>query len=220
MIRLHALVAGLLLLSAAGSAFAQDGSGSDKKIKLGLRLGYAVPSGKVSGDTTVAGVTNPGEKLSDGISGQIPIWIDAGYMVTPNVLVGLYGQYGFAQVKNCDTGASCSAHDIRVGVQGQYHIMPDQGVDPWLGLGFGYESLGISESAGGLSVDGSLTGWEFLNLQGGVDFQVADAVTVGPFLSFSLDQYSSRKFGDTSTDFDSKALHEWITFGAKGTFGL
>ncbi len=66
----------------------------------------------------------------------------------------------------------------------------------------------------------ALTGWELLNLQGGVDFQVANAITVGPFLSFSLDQYSSSKFGDTSTDIGSKALHEWITFGVKGTFGL
>src|SRR5450432_597419 len=114
MIRFTALVAGVLVFSAAGSAFAQDG-----KFKLGLRLGYAVPSGKVSGDTTVAGVTVPGVKLSDGISGQVPIWIDAGYMVTPNILVGLYGQYGFAQTKNCEAGASCSAHDIRFGVQGQ-----------------------------------------------------------------------------------------------------
>ena len=215
MIRFTALVAGVLVFSAAGSAFAQDG-----KFKLGLRLGYALPSGKINGDTTTAGVTRPGEKLSDAFSGQVPIWLDAGYMVTPNILVGLYGQYGFVQTKNCDDGASCSAHDIRFGVQGQYHIMPDESVDPWLGLGFGYESLGVSESAMGLSVDGSLTGWEFLNLQGGVDFQVTNAFTVGPFLSFSLDQFSSQKLGDTSQDIDPTALHEWITFGAKGTFGI
>jgi hypothetical protein len=90
MIRLSTLVAGLLVLSATGSAFAQD----DTKIKLGLRLGYAVPSGKTSGNTTVDGITVSGAKLSDSISGQVPVWIDAGYMVTPNILVGLYGQYG------------------------------------------------------------------------------------------------------------------------------
>ncbi|HWZ92632.1 MAG TPA: outer membrane beta-barrel protein [Polyangiaceae bacterium] len=215
MFRFTGLVAGVLVFAATGSAFAQDG-----KFKLGLRLGYAVPSGKVTGDTTVGGVTVSGEKLSDSISGQVPIWLDAGYMVTPNILVGLYGQYGFASVKNCDAGASCSAHDIRFGVQGQYHIMPDESVDPWLGVGFGYESLGVSESEGALSIDGSITGWEFLNLQGGVDFQVANAFTVGPFLSFSLDQFSSVKSGGNSADINNTALHEWITFGAKGTFGI
>ena len=218
MIRFNALAAGLtglLVLSATGSAFAQDG-----KFKLGLRLGYAVPAGKIDGDQTAGTVTVPGVKLGDETSGQVPIWIDAGYMVTPNVLVGLYGQYGFVSVKNCDTGVSCSAHDLRIGVQGQYHIMPSESVDPWLGLGIGYESLGTSRSAAGMSQDGSLSGWEFLNLQGGVDFLATSAFTVGPFLSISLDQFSSASVGSVSADITNKALHEWITFGAKGTFGI
>ncbi len=210
-IRLGSCLAGLLVLCATGTAFAQDG-----KIKLGLRLGYALPSGKVSGDS--AG--NPGAKLGDYVSGQVPIWLDAGYMVTPNILLGLYGQYGFASVKNCGPGLSCSAHDFRIGIQGQYHFTPDQSFDPWLGVGFGHESLSGSTSGGGLSVDGSLSGWEFLNLQGGVDFQVVSALTAGPFLSFSLDQFSSVSSGGTSADITDKALHEWITFGAKGTFGI
>jgi hypothetical protein len=69
-------------------------------------------------------------------------------------------------------------------------------------------------------LDGSIKGWEFLNLQGGVDFQVANAITVGPFLSVSFDQFSSESVGGTSADIDTKALHEWVTFGVKGTFGI
>jgi outer membrane protein W len=219
MIRLHALVAGLVVLSATGSAFAQDGGGSDKKFKLGLRLGYMIPAGKIDGDTTFGGITIAGAKLSDQLSGGVPIQIDAGYMVTPNILVGLYGQYAFLFTKNCDPGASCSAHDVHLGVQAQYHIMPDQSVDPWLGLGVGYEWLVGSESG---SVNGSATttGLELLNLQGGADFQAASAFTVGPFLSLSLGQYSSVSSNGNSADITNKALHEWITVGAKGTFGL
>jgi outer membrane protein W len=157
-----------------------------------------------------------GVKMSDGVSGQIPIWIDAGYMVTPNILVGLYGQYGFVQTKNCPAGASCSAHDFRIGVQGQYHLMPTESADPWLGLGVGYESLGTSFSGGGASIDTSTTGLEFLNLQGGADFKLADAFALGPFLSFSLGEYSST----TGGSIDKKAMHEWLTLGVKGTFGL
>jgi hypothetical protein len=233
MIRFSSWGMGLVVFSASLSAFAQDaepapaadtaapapaggtavadasassGGYADKKIRLGLRLGYALPMGSVA----------DGSKMSDLYSGQIPIWIDAGYMVTPNILVGLYGQYGFVSVKNCPTGVSCSAHDLRFGVQGQYHIMPTQSADPWLGLGVGYESLSTSLSGGGLSVDGSVTGLEFLNLQGGADFKIADAFAVGPFLSFSLGEYSSA----TGGSIDKKAMHEWLTFGVKGTFGL
>jgi hypothetical protein len=220
---------GLAVFSASLSAFAQDpapaaapaaepaaeatpaatstagGEGyADKKIRLGLRLGYALPLGS-SAD---------GVKMSDELSGQIPIWIDAGYMVTPNILVGLYGQYGFVQTKSSCTG--CSAHDLRFGVQGQYHLSPTESADPWLGLGIGYESLGLSQGG----EDGSLKGFEFLNLQGGADFKVADALAVGPFLSFSLGKYSSATVNGVSGDIPQTATHEWLTLGVKGTFGL
>ena len=185
----------------SGSAFA------DKKIRLGLRLGYAFAMGS----------SQEGTKMSDGTSGQVPIWIDAGYMVTPNIMLGLYGQYGFVLLKDCN---DCSAHDLRFGIQGQYHLAPAASMDPWLGLGVGYEILSTSQTAQGITVSGDVKGFEFLNLQGGADFKVADALTVGPFLSFSLGQYSSISSGGLSADIDKTALHEWLTVGVKGTFGL
>ncbi|HEY3252499.1 MAG TPA: hypothetical protein VGJ91_01075 [Polyangiaceae bacterium] len=230
MIRLSSWGLGLAVLSASTAAFAQDaepekepaaeaapaaaadasagvssdgGSLADKKIRLGLRLGYAFALGNL----------DKNDKMSDGTKGQIPIWIDAGYMVTPNILVGLYGQYGFVQLKDC---TDCSAHDIRFGLQGQYHLAPAGSADPWLGLGFGYEWLGLSQ--GGAS--GTIKGFQFLNLQGGADFKVSDAFAVGPFVDFSLGQYSSISVEDQSADIPEKAMHEWLTLGVKGTFGL
>jgi len=126
MIRMTRWAVGMAVFSASVSAFAQEegpaeepapqasantsvvadanagesSAADEKKFRLGLRLGYALPPGDAA----------EGVKLSDGLSGQIPIWLDVGYMVTPNMLVGLYGQYGFAQVKSCDDGADCSAH--------------------------------------------------------------------------------------------------------------
>lgn len=199
--------------SAAASA-STEGAQSGGKIKLGLRLGYALPMGDFA----------KGEKMSDGISGMIPIWIDAGYMVTPNILVGLYGQYGIVMVKNCPKGASCSGSDMRFGIQGQYHIMPAQTVDPWVGLGIGYELASSKESAGGADVTASYNGFEFANIQAGADFK-AGPLTVGPFLSFSLGQYSSATLEapgvpKVSGSINQTAIHEWLTFGVKGTFGF
>lgn len=81
-----------------------------------------------------------------------------------------------------------------------------------------------SASAGGQSADSSLKGFEFLNLQGGADFKLASAFSVGPFLSFSLGKFStaSTTVGgvETSGDITKTAMHEWLTIGAKGTFGL
>jgi hypothetical protein len=251
MIRVSSLALGFTVFSVAASAFAQDeaaaggeatastgpasgSSGADRKFKLGLRSGYALPMGGVQGAQSIGTQSYPEIKVSDAVSGQIPIWIDAGYMVLPEVLVGAYFQYGIVQVKKattalapgCAPGDNCSAHDIRFGVQAQYHFSPAQSADPWLGLGFGYEILGTSETGGGRTPgDGSLTGLEFLNLQGGADFKLADAFSLGPFLSFSLGQYSSETAvgvnGQSQTsDINPKELHEWLTFGVKGTFGI
>lgn len=200
----------------AAASMSTDNGNSGGKIRLGLRLGYGIPMGDAVKDG----------KLSDGISGMVPIWIDAGYMVTPNIMVGLYGQYGIAFYKpKCPTGASCSASDIRFGIQGQYHIMPAKSMDPWVGLGIGYEMTKFGLSASGVDVSSSYNGFEFANLQGGLDFK-AGPVMVGPFLSFSLGQYSSYSnkapapIGNSSGSIPDKAMHEWFTIGVKGTFGF
>ncbi len=97
-------------------------------------------------------------------------------------------------------------------------------MDPWFGLGVGYEILGITTSAGGQETSANGSGFEFANLQGGLDYK-AGPVMVGPFVSFSLGQYSSvtrqaSGQGEQSGSIDKKAIHEWLTLGVKGTFGL
>jgi outer membrane protein W len=202
-----------------------DGGG---KFVIGLRLGYALPMGSVDKNSD-----GSSEKMSDGVSGQFPIWLDLGYMVTPNVMLGLYGQYAFGSLAGeikaaCDQdaqfGVSCSESDIRFGVQGQYHILPTEKVDPWLGLGVGYEMMKISVSGAGQDGSVTLKGFEFANLQGGVDFKPLPNLGVGPFVSFSFGQYGSSSSDGAAAslnqDITNKAIHEWLTFGVRGAFTL
>jgi hypothetical protein len=208
-------IAGALTTSSAFAA--EDGVGVD----LGLRLGYGIPLGS----------SREGVSLNDYLKGQIPIWVDAGYRFTPNLSAGLYFSYGFSGLKNCPDGADCSAHDMRVGIEGQYRLMPNESIDPWLGVGVGLEWAGTSVSGGGLSASATISGVEFLSLQGGADFNVADGLGVGPFVSFSLGQYNSYSSDCSapagfaaacpgSGDIDQKALHEWLMFGVRGVYGL
>ncbi len=215
--------------AAAASVSTDDGGG---KIHLGVRLGYGIPLGKVNGDVTVLGTTVEGAKLSDVYSGMIPIWLDLGYFVTPNIMVGLYGHYGIGLIKDsggageegCPESADCSGSVVRIGLQGQYHLSRGESLDPWFGLGIGYEWASQSVSAGGVDVSQTVKGLEFLNLQAGADFKVANNVGIGPFASFSLGQYSSfsgeSPLGDTEGDFDEKAMHEWLVLGVHGAFGF
>jgi hypothetical protein len=205
--------------------------------ELGVRLGLAVPMGhfvEPEAFATPFGVfEGPSESLSDAYSTSIPIAIDAGYRVLPGLMLGIYGQYAFISGKSgndgCPAQVSClnrNAHDIAFGIQGQYHFLPQAPIDPWLGLGFGYEFLTQNGSAppqneiGGTNVYPNFRGPQLLELQGGVDFKTGDAVVFGPFLSFSLGEFTNESFGGPSQTVGPKALHEWLTVGLEGTLGL
>ena len=235
------LLAGFAVLASVESAHAEG-------FELGARAGYGIPLGKAEADETVGGTTVNND-LSKGVSGMIPLQLDVGYRVIPSLMVGGYVMYGFgflgSQISDsCDkakaqataTGGdvSCGVHDVRLGIQLNYHFTPDASVDPWIGAGFGYEWLSLSESATvlGQTVDisGTLHGWELLNLQGGVDFSVAPKFGLGPFASFSLAQYgktssscSGSACGATTTeskDITNTAMHEWLLLGIHGAFVL
>jgi opacity protein-like surface antigen len=186
-------------------------------VELGLRVGYGLPLGDAVKDG----------KLSDGFSGQVPIWLDVGYRINKNIYAGVYFAYGFAFLnkdKACPGGADCSASDMRFGVNAHYHIMPDQAFDPWVGIGIGYEIAGLKASAGGQEFKATYSGLEFVNLQVGGDYKVSPQLAVGPFVALSIAQYSSYKTDPELPGADStikdKAIHEWLTIGVKGTFGL
>jgi hypothetical protein len=177
---------------------------------LGARLAYALPMGSLE----------QGQTLSDGISGGIPITIEAAYRFTPNLSAGLAGQYAYMLTKNCDTGASCSASDYQILLEAIYNVRMGSTIDPWFGLGVGYERLSLTESGGGLDASGSVSGWGLATVQVGGDFAAAPQVDVGPFVSFSVGKYGSASSGGNSADIPSTAFHEWLQIGVRGTFNL
>jgi hypothetical protein len=179
---------------------------------LGLRLGYALPMGSVA----------EGSDLSDGISGQIPLQVDALYRVNSQYAVGGYVGYGYAFVKDegCDPGASCSGSVLRIGVQGTIRFPSASSFVPWVGAGFGYEWLKLKESAGGQSATLTVKGFEFLSLQAGGEFRSSSEFSIGPFVSLSFARYSSGEVGGVSGDINDPAFHEWLQFGLRGLFSL
>ncbi len=217
------IAAGLLIFGLSGRAEAQERLTG---FELGGRVGYGLPLGRVADADD--------SDLKDGISGQIPLWLDVGYRVAPNVMIGAYFSYGFGFLGSdledaCDT-IDCSVHDMRFGGQLQFHVQPGQEVDPWFGAGFGYEWLSFTISSDVTDTDVSSTfhGFEFLNLQAGLDFVVGNG-GMGPFMAFTLAQYDTASqscsgtctgFDDDSESIDDKAMHQWLIFGVRGTFVL
>jgi len=190
-------------------------------IEVGLRTGYAIPLGNIQESLP----------LGDTVNGTIPIWIDAGYRFHPNAMIGAFFQYGIGLV-NSGGGESalglkacaasddnCSASDMMFGVQFHYHLMPDQTIDPWGGVGFGYEILGVNESGSANSAGAggaSYSGFQFVNLQIGGDYKLRPNLGVGPFVMFSLGEYSRCSYtllGNCTLQ--SGAMHEWLTVGIR-----
>lgn len=220
-------LAGAALL-VAGPVLAQHpvpsaGAGA---IQLGLRFGYGVPFGK-TGRTATDGTD---DDLSRSIKGQVPIGIDAGYLITPNIYVGLLFQYGFGLIGSdgealCNqTGVNCSTSDLTLGVNGHYHVNPTAPVDPWIGLGFNYEAFNLSADFMGRSSSATGSGFQYVNIQVGADISVAPNLAVGPIVSFAAGQYLnvSQQTGTTtiSQDITNKSFHEWLLFGVRGVYNV
>jgi outer membrane protein len=198
---------------------------ADSGFSFGLRIGYGIPLGDAA----------EGSSLSDSISGSLPFILDAGYrgLGIRNLYLGLFGTWGpaFLGDRSCPStaGVSCSGSILRFGANARWHFMPLEKLDPYVGLGFGYEIVNFSAEAAGRSVDFSFKGFEFLELQAGLDYKVVPRLRVGPFANFALGQYSSGDFaipnaagGTTqfSGDIDKTALHQWLILGIRGQFDL
>lgn len=201
---------------------------SRAQISLGARIGYAAAMGDVAKDA------NTGEpmKMSDTLKSQIPIQIEASYRATKELAVGLYFSYGIGQVGTmikdaCNaSGQSCSASDMRFGVQALYSFtQASPQFVPWAGIGLGYEWGKYKGTGGGIPDEtATFKGWEFLNLQLGGDFLASPQFAVGPYVMLSIARYSTLEIESggftVSGSIDKKTFHEWLGFGVRGKFDL
>jgi hypothetical protein len=216
-------------------AAAADAGASWMAFEFGLRMAFGLPFGSATGGT--------GNDLNHFISNMfVPLWLDAGFRFASHWYAGAYFAFGLPSLSNqfaggqcSQTGFGCSSNDTRLGVNVHYHVLPDGFVDPWFGLGFGYEWFSDTETANAahsgtgtaVTASGGVAGWEYVNLQGGADFHLLNgALGVGPFIQLAFDQYnqasnaSDNNGGTTGQSIPQQALHEWFLFGVRGVYDL
>lgn len=232
-----ALLAGALLMPSPVRA--QEAATSDEpRLHLGLRTGFGVPYGKFADVRDAGFVDADVNALSDDTHGAVPLWLDAGYRLTPHLMLGGYLMFGIVLPKvapaaaplsgGCPEGVDCSAAGVRFGVQAQYAFSPGQFVNPWLGLGLGYEwiSTGLEGELFSNRVEASAShsGPELLHVQGGMDLALNPSLAVGPFASLSGMQYTTctteLSGEDVDCEIEDRAWHGWVVFGVRGTLGL
>jgi hypothetical protein len=197
---------------------------SHAQFQLGLRVGYSPAMGDAFKDKGSTQAT----KMSDSFSSTIPIQLDASYKLTKDIAAGVYFSYGFGSVggdlKNnmCTNGISCTASTMAVGAQGIYTFNQVGGPFlPWAGLNVGWEQGKLDVSGNGFSGGASLSGFQ-VGLQVGGDYRVNPMFSFGPYIGYSIGQYSSfSATGDLAPapQFDT-TMHSWFNVGLAGKFDL
>jgi len=219
-------LAGALLLTVALTASAVRAEELPTRFEAGVRAGIGFPIGNAVGSTT----TSPnGTSLADLVAWTVPLQLELGARIGP-VFVGGYGSYAFGKAGSLFEGASSrSASDVRIGFEALWHLSPDRKVDPWIGMGVGYEwlNLGVDVPPFG-TVNATFRGFEWVNVQLGVEFVLGRHFCLGPFVQASVAQYdsgsaeiiTSRGTRGGSGDIQSKAVHAWIAVGLRFAFLL
>lgn len=185
--------------------------------QVAARAGVAIPLGDAAQDAP----------LSDGLGAQFAAIVDIGGKIIPQLFLGAYlggnvGAVGSQTSKACDMqrASGCLAFTYRIGIQAHYHVIPDGKVDPWFGYGIGYEVSRITGDANGTTISTTLVGPEYGHILAGVDFRLTKIFGIGPFVDFSFGKYTNQSSEPSgqSAEIANKAMHEWLTLGAKFLF--
>jgi hypothetical protein len=210
----------LRAVAVAGAlAFAQSAMAADWAFDA--KAGFSLPVGSVWAGSTA---WNPQLSMSSAWSGAVPIEIAARYRFTPNVSMGIYFQWGpaFLTSRAFDNIAGTWGSDMRTGLELVYGFTPDSAMNPWFSLGTGWEWT----SYGGSGASVTMNGWEYLNIQLGLDFNMAKAFAIGPYVGFFMGSYANIATSGTSDGWGgqvpstNRAFHGWFQFGVKGTLNL
>jgi hypothetical protein len=172
----------------------------------GLRLGVALPVGKVDGLT--------GDSLGATVGMLVPLWVDFGARIGEHLYVGPYGVFGVGSDGGATSACGCAILYGQAGLNALYHVRPSERVDPWFGVGGGYEGLVIDAGS-----SPGVSGWAS-DVEAGADLGVGPSrMKLGPFVAFSLGQFDSpgtySRPGSATQIQAPRALHGWFTLGVR-----
>ena len=184
-----------------------DGPRSRVGFQMAVRTGYSIPMGNAAN----------GVKMSDAFGGQVPVIVDIGGKVHPNIFVGGYLGLGFGGCGDAFQGQSCLSDSLTIGAEIMFSILPHSRFNPWVGYGIGLAASAVAAN----NQTASLGGVDFGHFMGGLDFRLTRGFGIGPFVDFGVGQYSSvSETANGATVDDSvagKTIHEWLLLGAKFT---
>jgi hypothetical protein len=203
----------LPFLLASHVAVANESTG--RPLAVATSLGYATPMGSAE----------RGARVSDTTFGTVPVSLDAAYRWSPHLGVSLRAQYGIAIPTLCRSVGDCTASlgsDFAVSLAIRVYAPRVGRMAPFVDAGIGYEWLTTRLVDAGASSARSYQGPILVSTTMGVPFRLGERWKIGPFVSvaagtftsFSLDTNASVHSGNVP----ARAVHAWLTFGARLEF--
>ena len=195
--------------------------------QMAFRTGLSFPMGDVSGA--------PGDSLGARYAWQVPLVFDIGAKIMPSVFLGAYLGFGFGAEgsdpaveglcddddDNLENDVSCSAITVRFGFQAQYHFMPGEKMNGWVGYGAGWEAATqtISDRTQGYTESTTAHGFTYAALSGGLDFRTR-VVGAGPYAEVALGRFTRQTTEVDNIevgkgDISDPAWHAWISLGLR-----
>lgn len=194
-----------------------------------IRSGFGLPVGSAARGRSQSAIS----------PWRVPLWFDVNYRLKPALSFGAYAQLLLGATGDSCLG-NCNWEATRLGLQAQWSLDTRQSHRTWVGLALGYEWLTQRDnfvlpgapSEGDQSATNAvavlalerLSGPEAI-LQGGWDYALGQALSLGPYLAASLGRYSGDSFTCTPSSAcstegqpDGATLHGWISIGLRASY--
>jgi len=216
-LRATPLLCAILTLAPLGSVRGQEVDRT--AFEAGARLGVNFPFGQSSA----------GKSLSTNVGPAFALSVELGVRLLGRYELAVVGLYALGTVNTttsagCYTGSNaCTAATGELGLEFIYHPLGLAAVDPFVGVGGGYEWLPIWATVSGRNYNLALGGWNWVQVQGGVEFAVGKLVRVGPYLALSVGEYDTVSYTvptasgplSGSGAVANPAAHLWLSVGMR-----
>lgn len=197
---------------------------AERGLQLGARIGYALPTGSVGGDTSSS------TSLSHLETALVPIGLDGGYRLSPHFYVGGTAVWapgtGPASPSPCTTqGVSCFRQDAQLRGEVRAYLAPYGKVGWWASAGAGWELASFAQTLSGSgngTVHSTRTGPILPDLQLGFDVR-REATAVGFYVGLSVAEFLTQGVDPAAasepTWIPDRAVHTYVTLGMRGSYG-
>ena len=204
-----ALLSGPVLAQEVQTSPRPPARAADKALEVTLGAGYAQGFGDIGAAQ---------RSLTDLTSGGGEVTLGVGYRIDPRFMVGLYGS-GSKYALGSFTSNGSDIWSSAAGVQANYHFLPTNEWDPWIGLGSGWRGHWVRKSSGGTD---SRQGWDIARLTGGVDYRVAPEFALSPYVGAGLTSFFTQQLASDQSfsNIQNPNVNVWLFGGIQGRFDL